>query len=617
AAESVWEQERQSKAEGRSFVKPSRKGNKHAFCKYCACDFSISHGGIHDVKVHLKTAKHQPNAELNRSLSSSRGLMNTWANPHNPVNDGATKAEVLFQGFVLQHNLPFAVNDSFNKLVARMFPDSDIAKRYACGHTKASHLIHCIGKESFDKVRKELLPDSEEEKKWYSLSTDGSSDNDDKYFPILVTCEDSEGLIETQFLDMPTVNYADAKNIAETVEKCLSTSGLSLSNCVAFGSDNASVMIDKHRGVLKLLLQEKWNGGEIYGVGCACHLAHLAAKHGAKALSFDPQNFLVDVFCHFDKSAKRKKMLREDISFCNETIRKVLKHVSTRWLSMSRTLERVLEIWDGLRCYFLAHCDDDTDEPGPSKRQKTNGRGGGTHLQIVCVAFTCHYSLIWHIQHADPMIHRLQLAMMKLYQELLGCLMKPSVIMENKDDPLAIDVTAEDLQKFNADLFLGFSASQMIKKQDLEGSYEVGRFRAEVRGFYQKAQVYMKQKFPLKDSVLKAVVFDPENRVKSNFSMIETLLEKFPDVILQNRTNELFVEFMLYQKDRIDKFWHQASQLTEPATGQQQFRLLSQLAKCALLLPHSNAFSESICSVVRKNTTEVRSSLGKTAEGYA
>uniref|UniRef100_H2ZRI2 HAT C-terminal dimerisation domain-containing protein n=1 Tax=Latimeria chalumnae TaxID=7897 RepID=H2ZRI2_LATCH len=340
------------------------------------------------------------------------------------------------------------------------------------------------------------------------------------------------------------------------------------------------------------------------------------AKQGAKALSFDPQDFLVDVFYHFDKSGKRKEMLREDISFCNETIRKVLKHVSTRWLSMSRTLERVLEIWDGLCCYFLTHYDDDTDA---RERRLVNIFKEPIYNLYVLFSHAIiprfdTFNIL--LQREDPMIHRLQPAMMKLYQELLGCLMKPSVIMEYKDDLLAIDVTAEDLQKSNADLFIGFSASQMIKKQDLEGSYEVGRFRAEVRGFYQKALVYIKQKFPLKDSVLKAVVvFDPENRVKSNFSMIETLLEKFPDVIPENRIDELFMEFMLYQtctdlptfspqEDRIDKLWHQVSQLTELATGQQQFRLLSQLAKYALILPHSNAFCESIFSMVRKHTTE-------------
>uniref|UniRef100_H3AC39 HAT C-terminal dimerisation domain-containing protein n=1 Tax=Latimeria chalumnae TaxID=7897 RepID=H3AC39_LATCH len=586
-------------------------------CEYCACDFFISHGGIHDVMVHPKTAKHRSNAKLNRSLSSSSGLKNTWANPHNPVNDGAIKAEVLFQGFVLQHNLPFAVNDGFNKLVARMFPDSDIAKRYAMGSHKGKSSYSLYWERKSEKNCYQTL-----EK--YSLSTDGSSDNDDKYFPILATCEDSEGLTGTRFLDMPTVNYA--KNIAEIVEKYLSTSGLSLSNGAAFVSDNASAMIGKHRGVPNLL-QEKRSGGKIYGVGCACHLAHLAAKQGAKALSFDPQDFLVDLFYHFDKRAKQKEMLREDISFCNETIRKVLKRVSTRWLSMSCTLERVLEIWDGLRCYFLTHYDDDTDEPGPSKRQKTNGREGDLSgarerrlvlfLHATIPRFDTFNMLL---QREDPMIHRLQPVIMKLYQELLGCLMKPSVIMENKDDLLAIEVTAEDLQKSNADLFIGF-ASLMIRKQDLDGSCEVGKFHAEMRGFYQKALVYMKQKFPLKDSILKAVVvFDPENRVKSNLSMIETPLEKFPDVIPQNRTNELFMEFMLYtcpdlptfssQEDRIDKFWHQVSQLIEPATGQQQFRLLSQLAKYALLLPHSNAFCESIFSTVRKNTTEARSSLG-------
>jgi hypothetical protein len=50
---------------------------------------------------------------------------------------------------------------------------------------------------------------------------------------------------------------------------------------VSFSTDNASVMTGRHKGVLGLLHQEN---PQIYGIGCACHLSALAAKHGSKAL---------------------------------------------------------------------------------------------------------------------------------------------------------------------------------------------------------------------------------------------------------------------------------------------------------------------------------------------
>jgi hypothetical protein len=43
--------------------------------------------------------------------------------------------------------------------------------------------------------------------------------------------------------------------------------------------------------------------------------------------------------------------------FCNIEVRKVLKHVSTRWLTLHKCLERVLNLWEGLSSYFLSHYD--------------------------------------------------------------------------------------------------------------------------------------------------------------------------------------------------------------------------------------------------------------------
>ena len=46
-------------------------------------------------------------------------------------------------------------------------------------------------------------------------------------------------------------------------------------NCVAFCSDNASVMLGEHKGVSAFLKKENPN---MIIHGCACHLIHLAAQ---------------------------------------------------------------------------------------------------------------------------------------------------------------------------------------------------------------------------------------------------------------------------------------------------------------------------------------------------
>ena len=134
----------------------------------------------------------------------------------------------------------------------------------------------------------------------FSLATDGSSDEEDKFFPVLITYEDkTTGIITTAFLDMPVVNEATGHNIKDAMQNSLQKIGLSLQECLAFSTDNASVMTGRNKGVLGLL---KKDNGNIHGLGNPCHLSALAAKAGSKASkSFNPEDFLIDLFYHFDK----------------------------------------------------------------------------------------------------------------------------------------------------------------------------------------------------------------------------------------------------------------------------------------------------------------------------
>ena len=63
---------------------------------------------------------------------------------------------------------------------------------------------------------------------------------------------------------------------------------------------------------------------------------------------------MVDNYYYFDKSSKRKNELADYCGFCDTEYRRVLKHVSTRWLSLEIAVERTLRQYQGLKSYFLS-----------------------------------------------------------------------------------------------------------------------------------------------------------------------------------------------------------------------------------------------------------------------
>ena len=99
--------------------------------------------------------------------------------------------------------------------VSVMFPDSKIAKEYACAHTKVAALItHALA---------------------------------------------------------PAVN-------GSVIEACQKQPWR---NMVGFASDSASVMVGKRNSVLSRVIQQQ---GDVFSMGCVCHLAALCATGGLKKL---------------------------------------------------------------------------------------------------------------------------------------------------------------------------------------------------------------------------------------------------------------------------------------------------------------------------------------------
>ena len=109
-------------------------------------------------------------------------------------------------------------------------------------------------------------------------------------------------------------------------------------------------MVGKHNSVLSRLLGKQ---PKLFILGCLCHFGALCAAAAIKKLPVSLNDLLIDIFYHFKHSSKRWHEFNEiQREFSNVKPLRVLKHCTTRWLSLERCLKRMIQQWPALHCYI-------------------------------------------------------------------------------------------------------------------------------------------------------------------------------------------------------------------------------------------------------------------------
>ncbi|XP_072173823.1 uncharacterized protein [Diadema setosum] len=372
-------------------VSTSSLGDYHAFCTVCSVDFNISHGGINDIQKHIKSNKHQDQSKVRANTLPISKFFPSNSGDHNVI-----QAETQFTEFIIEHNLPLAVADHASRLFRKMFPDSDIAKKYGCGRTKTSYIVETLAMDTKQNIVEVLRTHP------FSMSTDGSTDYEDvKLYPICVRfCDPSTGKVKSVIFSLEECDKpSTGENIFKILEKELDKHEIPWKNVVCFSADNASVMLGKVKGVAAYLQRR---APSVFIAGCPCHLMHLAAGKAAKQLPVQVDELLIDIFYFLEKSSKRKQKFKSFQRKAGVPEHKIVKHVSTRWLSLGHCIERLLEQWDALLAFFeeedkknmptptctssLKRSRSDCTVNSPPKKQKTGGLPSSSQSVLKTVA---------------------------------------------------------------------------------------------------------------------------------------------------------------------------------------------------------------------------------------
>jgi len=372
-----------------------------------------------------------------------------------------------------------------------MFPDSEIAQRFQCGRTKATAIV----KDLAAKHQTLLL---ERMKKYpFSLATDGSNDSNSKLYPIVVRTVDPDTLlVNAEVVSLPVLEEsATGENIFNLLDKLLTDSGISWENCVSFGCDNASVMTGVHKGVFAFIKKKNPN---CVLAGCTLHLVHLAAEKAAHLLPYQPADLLLDIFHYMKKSSVRQRNLNKWQEYFSQEQRKVLKHVSTRWLSISTCIDRLVEDWRPLRAFFEEEKQKTKEGSAANVKAKAIYDVLKSETAKLCALFMNYTVKLFNPfltanQSDAPKIQQLHSSMCKLMSEILSKFVKPSACCFKGAFDVEFELTY-NIKDLN-EVCLGSDADKFIKEKKYTKKKKE-EFQNHAIEYYKSVCKYLKDNLP-------------------------------------------------------------------------------------------------------------------------
>ena len=208
-----------------------------ACCTLCRREFSIGHGGLHDVSTHNKSELHLRAVDAARSSSVRSFFVRT--SPAG-VDRQAVAAEVTRIYHAVKHHVSYNAADCGAKLDSLTFPDSAIARKTACGRTKAESIVTSVlAPKSVESITRDLTSGDDLQPSCFAVSTDASNWKNRKMFPICVQYFTVESGVSKKLLDFVEQNDEHSVPVAALITKSLSSHSLDIKNVSAYSADNA------------------------------------------------------------------------------------------------------------------------------------------------------------------------------------------------------------------------------------------------------------------------------------------------------------------------------------------------------------------------------------------
>lgn len=285
--------------------KKSKDAEQYAYCKLCAKEIKISHGGKFDLTEHAKSTVHKKKSNAGAGCQQMEQF---FAKRDDDLELAAMEATKTYH--MLQENQSFASMQCQSKLINTVFK----IPQFQCASTKAAAIVEGVFLPIvITHIRKEL-----ETARFVCVSTDASNHQSTKMYPVLFRFFLPLEGIKTR-LDFVELPGETGELIAAMLKNSCAEYEVD-SKVIAYSADRAPVnfggkkCVNGEKNVFTRMQNEF--GRHLIGIGCLMHTLNSALKEGCSCvLPIDLEVVVYQIYDHFYDSTKQTEELK---SWCNQ-----------------------------------------------------------------------------------------------------------------------------------------------------------------------------------------------------------------------------------------------------------------------------------------------------------
>jgi len=570
-----------------------------------ACNTTISCRKT-DLIRHSQTVKH-----IDKVKSLNFEAIDNNNNNNKSHNSKVKSAEIKLATFFAEHNIGFSIVNHLIPLIKDIFNDSEIAQDISLARTKCSHIIkNIIAKRETEKIVDNLKT------RYFSILIDESTDiSDHKVMCTLARyVSPLNNKITTQLLDLTLLDATDcsANKIFDSFKNLLEEKKIPIKNIVGLACDNASVMVGCNNSFMTHL---KSQVPGLITLNCICHSSALVTSKACDKLPLSCKNVVKEIATYISGSAKRCAILGEFQDFFNVERHKILKLSNTRWLSLKKCVDRLLENWEPLKNYFILEVVEEKSKSAENILQNLNNNCIKAYLLFLKYSLNFLNNFNAHFQSRNILIHKLYGDSQQLIIQFANNFVNFNVL----DNIFNLDLNDKNNIRHVDDIYVGPDCESFLKTLPLECMQQI-KFKC--LEFYVTAVQEMLKRLPCKDILFQQLTFlDPQialydqNRIKiSDLTYIATRIQRDINITQLNYEWKILPStFDEHKKKELasletDEMWKNILECKN-SDDTKIFPNLKFLVEIVLSLPHSNAEAERIFSIVTDVKNKKRNRL--------
>eukprot|EP00794_Sanderia_malayensis_P010381 gene10381-biopygen7566 len=474
--------------------------------------------------------------------------------------------------------------------------------------TKCSKLISKV----ISPALHENLKDAVRDKK-YSVLIDESTDvSSEKNLCVAVRYfDEARGTIATDYAGLISVCGAKGSELFAHLKTTLEEMGMSLSNCIGFGSDGASAMIGQHDSVWSRI---KADSPDCQLNRCICHSLALCIEKAFEKMPSNLGYLLAEIPKWFHKSKIRREAFKDLFNTMDPNEERkgmplpFQKTSAIRWLVRGKVIYHLLVNWEELKAYFS--CVIPTADA--SCRYKAREILGMLNDQVNLLYFHFVSPLVTEFERVNSLFQATDVEGEEMEKELTLHYKSLKARMYNEHGELLPANKIEFGAKF---------ISELIKFENSDTRGKVMEVRQRCADMLAEALVQVEKRLPQSKAIFKGLSSLSTNKVLSQTSRVAFADLPMPHLrdINQRKTKEQYRKIMHvdWKEEAVFggsipsetvEFWSKILQ-HQTSSGSVPFKELAMYALSCLATPVTNAVVERVFSVVTAVKTKLRNRL--------